>query len=156
MCVCVRIIKLHRHIIIYVEHTQFLEWVWVCRQTVIRTNGQSPACMHGHKKYSVMRYPGIEPGPHRWQRRILTTELIAHICWNTRQQIVRVSVSVCDSYRNTTRTQNLYSVSFQNYFDIRTLLKSITRHQKKDVTHVISYVRSCVSILHGPHTYVRM
>ena len=24
-----------------------------------------------------MRYPGIEPGPHRWQRRILTTELIA-------------------------------------------------------------------------------
>ena len=26
-----------------------------------------------------MRYPGIEPGPHRWQRRILTTELIALI-----------------------------------------------------------------------------
>ena len=26
-----------------------------------------------------MRYPRIELGPHRWQRRILTTELIAHI-----------------------------------------------------------------------------
>ena len=26
-----------------------------------------------------MRHPGIEPGPHRWQRRILTTELMAHI-----------------------------------------------------------------------------
>ena len=26
-----------------------------------------------------MRYPGIEPGPHRWQRRILTTELIARV-----------------------------------------------------------------------------
>ena len=24
-----------------------------------------------------MRQPGIEPGPHRWQRRILTTELLA-------------------------------------------------------------------------------
>ena len=24
-----------------------------------------------------MRHPGIEPGPHRWQRRILTTELKA-------------------------------------------------------------------------------
>jgi hypothetical protein len=26
-----------------------------------------------------LRQPGIEPGPHRWQRRILTTELLAHI-----------------------------------------------------------------------------
>ena len=26
-----------------------------------------------------MRQPGIEPGPHRWQRRILTTELLALI-----------------------------------------------------------------------------
>ena len=25
----------------------------------------------------VLRHPGIEPGPHRWQRRILTTELMA-------------------------------------------------------------------------------
>ena len=24
-----------------------------------------------------LRHPGIEPGPHRWQRRILTTELMA-------------------------------------------------------------------------------
>ena len=24
-----------------------------------------------------MRQPGIEPGPHRWQRRILTVELLA-------------------------------------------------------------------------------
>ena len=29
------------------------------------------------KRYIVMRHPGIEPGPHRWQRRILTTELMA-------------------------------------------------------------------------------
>ena len=30
----------------------------------------------------VLRHPGIEPGPHRWQRRILTTELMArnYIC----------------------------------------------------------------------------
>ena len=32
----------------------------------------------GRKKTSknIMRQPGIEPGPHRWQRRILTTELL--------------------------------------------------------------------------------
>ena len=27
-------------------------------------------------KRGVVRHPGIEPGPHRWQRRILTTELM--------------------------------------------------------------------------------
>ena len=28
-------------------------------------------------KTNILRHPGIEPGPHRWQRRILTTELMA-------------------------------------------------------------------------------
>ena len=28
-------------------------------------------------KIYQMRQPGIEPGPHRWQRRILTVELLA-------------------------------------------------------------------------------
>ena len=28
-----------------------------------------------NKKKIIMRRPGIEPGPHRWQRRILTPEL---------------------------------------------------------------------------------
>ena len=27
----------------------------------------------------VLRQPGVEPGPHRWQRRILTVELLALI-----------------------------------------------------------------------------
>ena len=27
----------------------------------------------------LLRQPGIEPGPHRWQRRILTIELLAQI-----------------------------------------------------------------------------
>ena len=28
-----------------------------------------------------MRQPGIEPGSHRWQRRILTIEPLAHIIY---------------------------------------------------------------------------
>ena len=34
-----------------------------------------------------MRHPGIEPGPHRWQRRILTTELMAlnFTCYELRE-----------------------------------------------------------------------
>ena len=30
--------------------------------------------------YIIVRQPGIEPGPHRWQRRILTVELLALRC----------------------------------------------------------------------------
>ncbi len=30
---------------------------------------------------TCMHYPGIEPGPHRWERWILTTELIVHFLY---------------------------------------------------------------------------
>ena len=33
--------------------------------------------VHLKKIAILLRHPGIEPGPHRWQRRILTTELMA-------------------------------------------------------------------------------
>lgn len=50
---------------------------FIMPETFVKSNGEIPIPIYILKKYN-MREPGIEPGSHRWQRRILTTILPAH------------------------------------------------------------------------------
>ena len=39
-------------------------------------------CLPALREGVKMRHPGIEPGPPRWQRGIITTRLMTHVTWD--------------------------------------------------------------------------
>ena len=74
-------------------------------------------CQLRHRGWRTVRHPGIEPGPPRWQRGIITTRLMTHACLSMRfaRSALDVESGTCGSKQKRSPVVTIHRTDMPGY-----------------------------------------